>query len=142
METSKSVLLNRRDLFARALPAAAGAAAFAFATPSIAETAYPSRPIKVIVPFAAGGPSDIIARILAEALYQPLGQSVVIENRAGGGANIGIGLAARAEPDGYTLLVTTSAIVINPSLYKRSRSIRSRASRRSPISPSRRRCCR
>jgi tripartite-type tricarboxylate transporter receptor subunit TctC len=72
----------------------------------------------VIVPFAAGGPSDIIARIVAEALYQPLGQSLVIENRAGGGANIGIGLAARAEPDGYTLLATTSAIVINPSLYK------------------------
>ena len=98
-----------------------GAAAIlgsAFPRASSADASYPSRPIKVIVPFAAGGPSDIIARILAEALYQPLGQSVVIENRAGGGANIGIGLAARAEPDGYTLLATTSAIVINPSLYK------------------------
>ncbi len=88
------------------------------AAPSLAQSGYPSRPIRVIVPFAAGGPSDIIARILAEALYQPLGQSVVIENRPGGGANIGIGLVARAEPDGYTLLATTSAIVINPSLYK------------------------
>jgi tripartite-type tricarboxylate transporter receptor subunit TctC len=70
------------------------------------------------VPFAAGGPSDIIARIVADAIYPALGQSLVVENRAGGGANIGIGMAARAEPDGYTLLVTTSAIVINPSLYK------------------------
>jgi tripartite-type tricarboxylate transporter receptor subunit TctC len=87
--------------------------------PAISRAAvYPSRPIRVIVPFAAGGPSDIIARILAEALYEPLGQSIVIENRPGGGANIGIGLVARAEPDGYTLLATTSAIVINPSLYK------------------------
>jgi tripartite-type tricarboxylate transporter receptor subunit TctC len=94
------------------------AAAVTLATPALAQSAYPSRPIRVIVPFAAGGPSDIIARIMAEALYQPLGQALVIENRAGGGANIGIGMAARAEPDGYTLLITTSAIVINPSLYK------------------------
>lgn len=98
--------------------AASAAAACTLPAPSLAQSQYPSRPIRVIVPFAAGGPSDIIARVLAEALYQPLGQSVVIENRAGGGANIGIGLAARAEPDGYTLLATTSAIVINPSLYK------------------------
>ena len=80
---------------------------------------YPNRPIRVIVPFAAGGPSDIIARIVADALYPQLGQTLVIDNRAGGGANIGIGLAARAEPDGYTLLITTSAFVINPSLYKK-----------------------
>jgi tripartite-type tricarboxylate transporter receptor subunit TctC len=104
---------NRR----RVLAGMTGAAA-ALATPALGQGAYPTRPIRVIVPFAAGGPSDIIARIMAEALYAPLGQSLVIENRAGGGANIGIGLAARAEPDGYTLLITTSAIVINPSLYK------------------------
>jgi len=105
--------LNRR----RVLAGMTGAAA-ALATPALAQGAYPTRPIRAIVPFAAGGPSDIIARIMAEALYAPLGQSLVIENRAGGGANIGIGLAARAEPDGYTVLITTSAIVINPSLYK------------------------
>ena len=107
--------LHRRDFIAGT---AAIAASAALPAPSLAQSNYPSRPIRVIVPFAAGGPSDIIARVLAEALYQPLGQSVVIENRAGGGANIGIGMAARAEPDGYTLLATTSAIVINPSLYK------------------------
>ena len=98
-----------------------GAAAAGLAAPrSFAQAApYPNRPIRVIVPFAAGGPSDIIARIVADALYPQLGQSLVIDNRAGGGANIGIGLAARAEPDGYTLLITTSAFVINPSLYRK-----------------------
>ena len=98
-----------------------GAAAAGLAAPRSFEQAapYPNRPIRVIVPFAAGGPSDIIARIVADALYPQLGQSLVIDNRAGGGANIGIGLAARAEPDGYTLLITTSAFVINPSLYKK-----------------------
>jgi tripartite-type tricarboxylate transporter receptor subunit TctC len=97
-----------------------GATAAGLAAPRLAfAQAYPNRPIRVIVPFAAGGPSDIIARIVAEALHARLGQTVVIDNRAGGGANIGIGQAARAEPDGYTLLITTSAFVINPSLYKK-----------------------
>jgi tripartite-type tricarboxylate transporter receptor subunit TctC len=96
------------------------AASFAIAAPRISlAQSYPSRTIRVIVPFAAGGPSDIIARIVADAIQPRLGQSVVIDNRAGGGANIGIGQAARAEPDGYTLLITTSAFVINPSLYKK-----------------------
>jgi tripartite-type tricarboxylate transporter receptor subunit TctC len=105
----------------RALLAGGAAAAALAATPhALAQGApYPNRPIRVIVPFAAGGPSDIIARIVADALYPQLGQTLVIDNRAGGGANIGIGLAARAEPDGYTLLITTSAFVINPSLYKK-----------------------
>jgi tripartite-type tricarboxylate transporter receptor subunit TctC len=97
-----------------------GATALTLAAPRLSfAQAYPSRSIRVIVPFAAGGPSDIIARIVADALHARLGQSVVIDNRAGGGANIGIGAAARAEPDGYTLLITTSAFVINPSLYKK-----------------------
>jgi tripartite-type tricarboxylate transporter receptor subunit TctC len=95
-------------------------AGFVAAAPRLSfAQAYPSRTIRVIVPFAAGGPSDINARIVADALQPRLGQSVVIDNRAGGGANIGIGQAARAEPDGYTLLITTSAFVINPSLYKK-----------------------
>ena len=103
------------------LGAAAGfAAAAPIMSPSLSfGQAYPNRPIRVIVPFAAGGPSDIIARIVAQAMESRLGQTMVIDNRAGGGANIGIGQAARAEPDGYTVLITTSAIVINPSLYKK-----------------------
>jgi len=116
MRLSQQPSLHRRQFLARTLSTAA---ALTVMCPAISRAAtYPTRPIRVIVPFAAGGPSDIIARILAEALYEPLGQSIVIENRPGGGANIGIGLVARAEPDGYTLLTTTSAIVINPSLYK------------------------
>lgn len=115
--------MNKAALIAfarRALVVCGTAAAvlIAGASAATAQTDYPNRPIRVIVPFAAGGPSDIIARIIADALYQPLGQSLIIENRPGGGANIGIGMVARAEPDGYTLLATTSAIVINPSLYK------------------------
>src|SRR4051794_4203888 len=110
--------VDRRAVLAGSAGAALGlvAARRAFAQPV---SSYPNRPIRVIVPFAAGGPSDIIARIVADALYPQLGQTLVIDNRAGGGANIGIGQAARAEPDGYTLLITTSAFVINPSLYKK-----------------------
>lgn len=110
--------VDRRAVLAGSAGAALGlmAARRVLAQPA---SAYPNRPIRVIVPFAAGGPSDIIARIVADALYPQLGQTVVIDNRAGGGANIGIGLAARAEPDGYTLLISTSAFVINPSLYKK-----------------------
>jgi tripartite-type tricarboxylate transporter receptor subunit TctC len=116
--TPAKVGINRRDL----LIAAASVAGAANLLPPVAAVAqnagYPNRSIRVIVPFAAGGPSDIIARIVADALYPHLGQALVIENRAGGGANIGLGAAARAQPDGYTLLITTSAIAINPSLYK------------------------
>lgn len=118
MIVRKNNRFRRRDLLVGAAGIAIGAMGAAWPRTSAAQGAYPTRPIRIIVPFAAGGPSDIMARILADALYPSLGQSIVIENRPGGGANIGIGLAARAEPDGYTLLVTTSAIVINPSLYK------------------------
>ncbi|WOH79555.1 tripartite tricarboxylate transporter substrate binding protein [Bradyrhizobium sp. BEA-2-5] len=78
---------------------------------------YPERPIKVIVPFAPGGPTDIMARILGTHLGEALGGTIVVENRPGGGGNIGIGIAAHAEPDGYTLLITSSAYVVNPGLY-------------------------
>jgi len=80
--------------------------------------AYPERPITFIVPFAAGGPTDIIARILATALSQSLGQNVIIDNRGGAAGNIGMGLAARAAPDGYTFLLTSTAIAVNPALFK------------------------
>ncbi|MGL3209635.1 Bug family tripartite tricarboxylate transporter substrate binding protein [Bradyrhizobium sp. BR 1433] len=78
---------------------------------------YPERPIKIIVPFAPGGPTDIMARILGTHLGEALGGTIVVENRPGGGGNIGIGIAAHAEPDGYTLLITSSAYVVNPGLY-------------------------
>jgi tripartite-type tricarboxylate transporter receptor subunit TctC len=78
---------------------------------------YPDRPITLIVPFAAGGPTDIIARIISTAFQKSLGQSVVVDNRGGGGGNPGMAIAARAAPDGYTLLLTSTAIAVNPALY-------------------------
>jgi tripartite-type tricarboxylate transporter receptor subunit TctC len=78
---------------------------------------YPSHPLRIIVPFAPGGASDVVARMLAQKLAESMGQSVVVDNRGGAGANIGIGLAAKAQPDGYTLLVASSAFAVNPSLY-------------------------
>jgi tripartite-type tricarboxylate transporter receptor subunit TctC len=78
---------------------------------------YPTRPVKVIVPFAPGGVADTIARLWAQNLSQSLGQSFYVENHGGGGSNIGMGLAARQSADGYTVLVAASSFTINPSLY-------------------------
>lgn len=82
-----------------------------------AQAPYPSRTIMMVVPFPAGGPTDIIARILASALQQSLGQNVIIDNRVGAGGNLGIAYVARANPDGYTLLFTSTAIAVNPGLF-------------------------
>jgi tripartite-type tricarboxylate transporter receptor subunit TctC len=85
--------------------------------PLTARADYPDRPITAIVPFAPGGPADIIGRILSTFMPQTLGQSVVIENRGGAAGNIGMGQAARAKPDGYTLLMTSTAISVNTALF-------------------------
>src|SRR6202165_3338846 len=100
----------------------AGVALGAMATPRLGlkragAASYPERPIKIIVPFAPAGPTDIMARILSTHLGEALGGTVVVENKPGAGANIGIGAAGHAEPDGYTLLLTSSAYVVNPGLY-------------------------
>ena len=78
---------------------------------------YPTRPIRWIVPFTAGGPADVIARLIAPRIAAELGQPVVIENRAGGNSNIGHEAVARAAPDGYTILYVVPNVVTNPSLY-------------------------
>ena len=80
---------------------------------------YPNRPIRVIVPFAPGGPTDLISRIVAAKLTEALGQQVVIDNRAGAGGNIGMALAARAPTDGYTFLMVSSSLMVNQSLYSK-----------------------
>lgn len=82
-----------------------------------ASSSYPSRPVRMIVPFSAGGPGDIFARLVAQQLSQQLGQQFFVENRPGASGIIGTGLAARAAPDGYTLLVASSAVWVNASLY-------------------------
>ena len=80
---------------------------------------YPAKPITVIVPQAAGGANDTIARVVAQKLSEQLGQSVVIENRVGAGGNVGTAAAAKARPDGYTVMITAdSAQVINPFIYQ------------------------
>src|SRR5712691_2426228 len=94
----------------------AGLLALAVGMP--AHAAYPERAMTLIVPFAPGGPTDIIARILATALHASLGQPVIIDNRAGAAGNTGMGVAARATPDGYTLLLTSTSIAVNPALFK------------------------
>jgi tripartite-type tricarboxylate transporter receptor subunit TctC len=101
---------------------AGGAIALGLAAPTFlrvgsALAAYPERPIKIVVANTPGGPSDIIARIIAAEWQKVMGGSSFVENRGGAGGNIGYGYAARAEPDGYTVLLTTSAYVVNPGLY-------------------------
>ena len=85
---------------------------------SSAQANYPDRPIKIVVANTPGGPSDIIARIMAAAMQDALGAPVFVENKGGAGGNIGMGSVARAEPDGYTILLSTSAYAVNPGLYQ------------------------
>ena len=90
------------------------------ALPAIAaDAAYPTRPIRMIVPFPPGGPTDVIARILAQKLTEAWGQQVVVDNRGGAGGNIGMGIAAQAVPDGHTILLVSSSYVANPGLYRK-----------------------
>jgi tripartite-type tricarboxylate transporter receptor subunit TctC len=83
-----------------------------------ARAAWPERTITIIVPFPAGGPNDLLGRLLAAELAPKLGANVIVENRAGAVGNIGLATAARAAPDGYTLVVVTCVVLINPSVSK------------------------
>ena len=107
-----SVKLSRRTLVQ------AGTAALAsVAVPSLAQSAWPSKPIKIIVGYPAGGASDVAARIVGQKLSERLGQPVVIENRPGSAGNLGADAVAKAAPDGYTLLLGTISLSVNSSLY-------------------------
>src|SRR5687768_11389558 len=104
--------------FARSLLAFACAITLA---PSASAQAWPARPIRMIVNFAAGGSTDVIARSMSSRLSETLGQQVVVENRVGVGGNIGLEAVAKAPADGYTLLHSSDGtILINPHLYKMS----------------------
>ena len=104
----------------RRLLVAAGTALCLIA-PAFAQTqgpAYPTKPVKLVVPYPPGGPTDIVARLVAQKLSEQMGQPFIIDNRPGAGANTGAELVARSAPDGYTLVVATTAHAINPSLFK------------------------
>jgi tripartite-type tricarboxylate transporter receptor subunit TctC len=95
-----------------------GLAALLVAQASMAQTSvYPSRPVKMVAPFAPGGPVDVVARVLAPKLSEGLGQQFYVENHPGGSGNIGTALVAKAPPDGHTVLVISSTLVVNPSLF-------------------------
>ena len=101
----------------RILLAAGGSAVTPLLTQVARAQAYPARPVRLIVPFAAGGPTDVFARLMAQKLSEHLGSQFYVENVPGAGGNIGTGRAAQAAHDGYTLLVTASSYDTNPSLY-------------------------
>ena len=95
----------------------AGAAGF-YRVAATTSQIYPTKPIRIIVPFAPGGPTDVVGRLLSLKLTEAWGQQVIIDNRGGAGGNIGMGIAAHSNPDGYTWLMVSSSFVVNPSLYK------------------------
>jgi tripartite-type tricarboxylate transporter receptor subunit TctC len=105
------VRLSRRGLLAASLSVAA-------VSPLEAQEGYPRAPVKVIVPAAPGGPTDVMARVIQPGLSARLGQPVLIVNRAGAGGNIGVVQAAKSPADGYTLLIASTGFVVNVSLYK------------------------
>ena len=100
----------------RALVLCSACVALALAAGGAAAQTYPAKPVKIISPFSAGGPADIYARYVGQRLEKPLGQSVVVENRVGGGGIIGADAVAKAPPDGYTLLVMSNTHTVNESL--------------------------
>jgi tripartite-type tricarboxylate transporter receptor subunit TctC len=99
------------------LAAAAALIVVSTATAGLAQS-YPSKPVRVVVPYPPGGSTDIVARVIGEQLSQSMGQRFVVDNRPGAGGNIGMQLAAGAEPDGYTVVVGTTAHAINMTLFK------------------------
>src|SRR5262252_9157849 len=101
----------------RFLRLAAAAAALPVVPRFASAESYPTRPVRVIVPFAPAGPADVLARMIMLKLSQSLGQQFYIENQAGAGGNLGMGAGARANPDGYTITVVSTSYVVNPSLY-------------------------
>jgi len=112
-----SIRPSRRRILKGTAAVTAGLAVPTFLKVGSALAAYPDRPVRLVVANSPGGPSDIIARVMAAAVTEPLGGTMVVENKGGAGGNIGMGFVARSEPDGYTLLLTTSAYAVNPGLY-------------------------
>jgi tripartite-type tricarboxylate transporter receptor subunit TctC len=116
MSASRSVLRRRAALGLSALTVLAGW----MPTRAGAQSEYPSRPVTLVVPFPAGGSTDLVARLIASEMTEHLGRQIVVENRGGAGGNIGAAAVAKAEPDGHTILMATVAThALNPALYKK-----------------------
>jgi tripartite-type tricarboxylate transporter receptor subunit TctC len=96
------------------------AALLTLAAPAAVAQDYPNRPVRIIVPFAAGGPADVYARFLGQRLSETLGQPFVVDNRPGGGSVIGTDAVAKSAPDGYTLLLMSNTHTVNESLIRTS----------------------
>src|SRR5450631_3226816 len=112
----ETMLLTRRE----AIAGCGGGLAMLTGLPAVAQAAYPSRTIKMIVPYPAGGTTDFLGRLVADQLKTGLGATVIVENKPGAGTTLGADQVARAEPDGYTLLMATSTtLAINKTLYKK-----------------------
>ena len=109
--------ISRRLASTTVLIALAGAVTFS-STAALAQASFPSKSITMIVPFPPGGPTDLVARVIAQKMSESMGQSVVVDNRGGANGNLGAMLAVRAAADGYTLLYNTSSITLSPALYK------------------------
>jgi tripartite-type tricarboxylate transporter receptor subunit TctC len=99
--------------------ALAAAAMWALCGSALAQDAWPGKPVRMIVPFAPGGSTDVVARMVGQRLSVLWGQPVVVENRAGAGGNVGADVVAKAQGDGYTLLMASGSVTINPALYKK-----------------------
>src|SRR5512147_2841564 len=96
-----------------------GALIAALAASAAQGSDYPVKPLRLVVPYSAGGSTDTVARLVGQRLAERLGQQVVVDNRSGAGTLIGTEIAARAAPDGYTLLMATPPLAVNPTLYKK-----------------------
>lgn len=111
---------NTRRAVAAAIVAGSTLALMGVSHQAVAQSAYPNKPVKIVVPFVAGGTTDIVARLLAQRLSQLWNQSVVVDNRGGAGGNIGADAVAKSPADGYTILMTSGSIVtVNPHIYKK-----------------------
>lgn len=109
------------SIAARLLPAVAASTALLFAAPAAHAQSYPERPIRMIVPYPPGGPTDIVARLAAVEMSKTIGQPIIVDNKPGASGMIGAEQVARAAPDGYTFLANASLQVINPHIYKEMR---------------------
>src|ERR1700704_2633633 len=110
--------MSRRRIIKAAGVLAAGIAAPAVLRITPALAAYPDRPIRIVASVTPGGPADLIARMTAAALQQSTGKTFIVENRPGGGGNVGMGAVARSDPDGYTILLASTQFSVNVAIFK------------------------